>query len=57
MRFFRRGGEPSDHPPEQPQEPVEAADDVIGDEWRQGLAGRGRDGSTCRSTPRPPFTR
>jgi fused signal recognition particle receptor len=39
MRFFRRGGQPSDHPPELPEPPVEAveaADDVIGDEWRQG---------------------
>ena len=36
MRFFRRGGQPEDRTPEQTPEPVEAADDVIGDEWRQG---------------------
>ena len=44
MRFFRRGGQPEDHPPEEPQQPDEVADDVVGDEWRQEIAGRGRDG-------------
>ncbi len=57
MRFFRRGGQPEDHPPEEPQQPDEVADDVVGDEWQTGVAGRGRDGSRCRSPPRPPFTR
>ena len=36
MRFFRRGGQPDDRTQEQPQQPDETADDVIGDEWRQG---------------------
>jgi fused signal recognition particle receptor len=41
MRFFRRGGQPSDHAPEQPELAVEVTDDEIGDdeigdEWRQG---------------------
>jgi fused signal recognition particle receptor len=36
MRFFRRGGQPEDRTPEETQQPLEAADDVIGDEWRQG---------------------
>jgi len=35
MRFLRRGGQPEDRTPEQPQPPVEP-EDVIGDEWRQG---------------------
>jgi len=36
MRLFRRGGQPEDRTPEQPQQPDEAAEDVIGDEWQQG---------------------
>ena len=36
MRLFRRGGQPEDRTPEQPQQPDEAAEDVIGDEWQPG---------------------
>ena len=36
MRLFRRGGQPEDRTPEQPLQPDEAAEDVIGDEWQQG---------------------
>jgi len=36
MRLFRRGGQPEDRTPEQPLQPDEAAEDVIGDEWQPG---------------------
>ncbi len=36
MRLFRRGGQPEDRTSDERQQPVEAADDVIGDEWQHG---------------------
>ena len=47
MRFFRRGGQPQDEQPDEPQQPSDepgAADeqaDLIGDEWQQGSPDQG----------------